>query len=113
MATLLTGRPERDRRSRWFPLSVILLVSGWQERECMRCGLELAEGITVEFVGEQNEEATMRPAVPREASFGDFTFMELVIQRDESERLQKALPKPVPVFDVVLDDGSMIPNVAV
>lgn len=38
--------------------------------------------------------------------------MELVTRQDESERLEREMPTPVPVFDVVLDDGSLVPSVA-
>lgn len=38
--------------------------------------------------------------------------MEMVTSQDESERLERELPNPVPVFDVVLDDGSLVPSVA-
>lgn len=42
--------------------------------------------------------------------------MELVTRQDESERLQREMlrdmPSPVPVFDVVLDDGSLVQTVA-
>jgi hypothetical protein len=39
--------------------------------------------------------------------------MELVTRKDESQRLERDLPMPVPVYDIVLDDGSLIPAVAV
>lgn len=39
--------------------------------------------------------------------------MELVTDKDESERLERQMPRPVPVFDIVLDDGSLVPAVAV
>jgi len=38
--------------------------------------------------------------------------MELVTRSDESERLQREMPTLVPVFDLVLDDGSLLPSVA-
>ena len=39
--------------------------------------------------------------------------MEIVTNKDESDRLQRDMPNCVPVFDVVLDDGSLVPSVAV
>jgi hypothetical protein len=39
--------------------------------------------------------------------------MELVTDKDESERLEREMPIPVPAFDIVLDDGSLIRKVAV
>jgi hypothetical protein len=39
--------------------------------------------------------------------------MELVTRKDESERLERNLPVPVPAYDIVLDDGSLVPDVAV
>lgn len=38
--------------------------------------------------------------------------MELVTRQDESERLAREMPTQVPVFDVVLDDGSLVTSVA-
>lgn len=39
--------------------------------------------------------------------------MELVTNKDEAERLDREMPIRVPVFDIVLDDGSLIQAVAV
>jgi hypothetical protein len=39
--------------------------------------------------------------------------MEIVTHKDESDRLQRDMPKCIPVFDVVLDDGSLVRSVAV
>ena len=39
--------------------------------------------------------------------------MELVTHKDESDRLQREMPVPAPVFDVVLDDGSLVQSVVV
>jgi hypothetical protein len=39
--------------------------------------------------------------------------MELVTRPDDSQTLQRDMATSVPVFDVVLDDGSLLPNVAV
>jgi len=39
--------------------------------------------------------------------------MELVTRPEESQTLQREMPIPVPVFDIVLDNGSLLPNVAV
>lgn len=39
--------------------------------------------------------------------------MQLVTCQDESERLQREMPSPVPLFDIVLDDSSLVPTVAV
>jgi hypothetical protein len=39
------------------------------------------------------------------------TRMEIVTHKDESDRLLADWPKRVPVFDVVLDDGSLIREV--
>ena len=39
--------------------------------------------------------------------------MEIVTAIDESDRLQRGMPTCIPVFDVVLDDGSLVRSVAV
>lgn len=39
--------------------------------------------------------------------------MDLVIHKDEAEKLEREMRVPVPMFDVVLDDGSLVLGVAV
>ena len=39
--------------------------------------------------------------------------MELVTRPEESKALQRDMRQPVPMFDIVLDDGSRLPSVAV
>src|SRR5205085_9389708 len=50
-------------------------------------------------------------AVAELRALGRTTRMELVTRQDESERLEREMPIPVPVFDVILDDGSLVPSV--